>query len=132
MLHIAEERAERIFGPAQYDVGLAQLRVANTERQAEWCPGVTLPDLSFRGNELAGETGEACNVIKKLERARHGWRGSTDTVEHLAEELADIIICADLVAHCAGIDLAAAVAHKFNLTSIKQGLKTRLPENNTA
>ncbi len=107
-------------------VSFAGLRAANIERQAEWCPGVTLPDLSFRGNELAGEVGEACNVIKKLERERLGWRGSKDTVEHLAEELADVIITADLVAIRCGIDLGAAVAAKFNATSVKNGLSTRL------
>jgi NTP pyrophosphatase (non-canonical NTP hydrolase) len=103
------------------------LREANLARQADWCPDPTAqPDLSFRGNELAGETGEVCNVIKKLERERHGWSGSRDTKEHLAQELADIVICADLVAIAAGIDLDAAVEAKFNETSEKVGLPHRL------
>lgn len=97
------------------------LRAATTARQKIWCPN-GLPDLSFRGNELAGETGEACNVIKKLERERHGWKGSRDTKEHLAQELADVIICADLIALQAGIDLAEAVRSKFNETSEKVGI----------
>ncbi len=101
------------------------LRVANIARQAVWCPE-QIPDLSFRGNELAGETGEVCNVIKKLERERLGWRGSRDTVEHLAEELADVVICADLCALSAGIDLDAAVVAKFNATSEKVDLPHRL------
>lgn len=100
------------------------LRAANVARQAIWC-GEQVPDLSFRGNELAGETGEVCNVIKKLERERLGWRGSRDTKEHLAEELADVVICADLCAMAAGIDLEAAVEAKFNATSEKVGLPTR-------
>lgn len=104
----------------------AELRKANETRQAEWCPD-QIPDLSFRGNELAGETGEACNVIKKLERARQGWRGSTDTIEHLAEELADVIICVDLIAMQLGIDLGEAVRAKFNATSAKQKLSMMLP-----
>lgn len=101
------------------------LRSANVARQAAWCPEQQ-PDLSFRGNELAGETGEVCNVIKKLERERQGWRGSRDTKEHLAEELADVVICADLIGIAAGIDLEAAVALKFNATSEKVGLPHRL------
>lgn len=105
--------------------GLKALRAANVERQALWCPE-QIPDLSFRGCELAGEVGEVCNVIKKLERERFGWIGSRDTVEHLAEELADVVICADLVAISAGIDLDAAVIAKFNATSEKVGLPTRL------
>lgn len=106
-------------------VTLADLHAANIARQAEWCPD-QVPDLSFRGNELGGECGEAQNVIKKLERERLGWRGSRATVEQLAEELADVIICADLCAVTAGIDLAAAVVAKFNATSEKVGLTTKL------
>lgn len=108
---------------------LTALHEANIARQAAWCPDETKqPSLSFRGNELAGETGEACNVIKKLERERHGWAGSRDTLEHLAEELADVVICADLCAITAGVDLQAAVVAKFNATSEKVGLPHRLEE----
>ena len=82
--------------------------------------------VSFRGVELAGEVGEACNVIKKLERERHGWAGSRDIREHLVEELADVIICADLVAMAAEIDLAAAIKDKFNTTSKKIGVDVTL------
>lgn len=101
------------------------LREANEARDKEWAGDVDLSG-SFWGVEMAGEVGEACNVIKKLERERLGIRGSRDTVEHLAEELADVVICADLVAMHYGIDLNAAVAKKFNATSEKVGLLTRL------
>ena len=102
-----------------------KLRDANAARQAEWDKDDRIT-LSYRGNEMAGEVGEACNVIKKLERERLGIRGSRDTVAHLAEELADIIICADLIAMFESIDLDRAVADKFNATSEKVGLTTRL------
>lgn len=107
-------------------LSLSALQLAHVERQEEWCPDQK-PDLSFRGNELGGECGEAQNVIKKLERERHGWRGSRDTVGHLAEELADVIHCAILCAITAGIDLEPAVIAKFNGTSEKNGLATLLP-----
>lgn len=107
-------------------ISLSALQLAHVERQEEWCPDQK-PDLSFRGNELGGECGEAQNVIKKLERERHGWRGSRDTVEHLAEELADVIHCAILCAITAGIDIEPAVIAKFNGTSEKNGLTTLLP-----
>lgn len=103
------------------------LRSANLARQAEWDPSDKIT-LEFRGNELAGEVGEACNVIKKLARVRLGIPGSTDTLEHLAEELADVVICADLVAMAAGLDLSIAVARKFNATSRKVGLQTLMEE----
>lgn len=107
----------------------ATLRSANAARQKEWDTGNQIT-LAYRGNELAGEVGEACNIIKKLERERMGIKGSRATKEQLAEELADIVICTDLIAMDAGIDLEAAVAAKFNATSEKVGLATRmaLPE----
>lgn len=104
---------------------LSDLRRANVARQEEWCPDQK-PDLAYRGNELAGEVGEACNIIKKLERERHGWRGSRSSIEALASELADVVICTDLAAHAAGIDLGAAVRSAFNATSEKNGLAARL------
>lgn len=101
------------------------LRLANKYRQREWDAGNQIT-LAYRGNELAGEVGEACNVIKKLERERLGIRGSRATAEQLAEELADVVICADLIAMDAGINLDEAVRKKFNATSEKVGLKTRM------
>lgn len=101
------------------------LRAANRARQAEWDKDNRIT-LTYRANELAGEVGEACNVAKKIERERLGIAGSRATLDQLAEELADVIICADLVAMAEGIDLDAAVARKFNATSQKVGLTTRL------
>ena len=100
-------------------------RTANVDRQKEWDPDDKIT-LTYRATELAGELGEACNVIKKLERERLGIRGTRDTKEHLAEELADVIICVDLLAMSAGIDLGASVRNKFNATSEKYGLVTRI------
>jgi NTP pyrophosphatase (non-canonical NTP hydrolase) len=101
------------------------LRKANKERQKEWDPfdGITL---EYRGNELAGETGEACNVIKKLVRERLGIRGSRATKAELASELADVIICVDLIAMQEDIDLGRSVQAKFNDTSAMYQLKTTL------
>jgi NTP pyrophosphatase (non-canonical NTP hydrolase) len=107
------------------DVSIGRLQAAHVERQKEWCPDQQ-PDLSFRGNEMAGETGEACNIIKKLERERQGWRGSRSSLAELADELADVVHTAVLCAITAGVDLAPAVVAKFNATSEKNGLASRL------
>jgi len=111
--------------PAREGLSFSKLRRKNIQRQHEWDSDNQI-SLSYRGNELAGETGEACNIIKKLERERLGIKGSRATKKQLAEELADIIICADLIAMHEGIDLEQAVRDKFNATSKKIGLKTRL------
>jgi NTP pyrophosphatase (non-canonical NTP hydrolase) len=101
------------------------LRFANATRQREWDPNDDIT-LAYRGNELAGEVGEACNVIKKLERERIGIRGTRADKLQLASELADVIICVDLIAMQAGIDLSEAVPLKFNETSAKYNLKTEM------
>ena len=93
------------------------LRAANVARQAEW-DGDSRITLAYRGNELAGEAGEACNVIKKIERERLGIRGSRDTIEHLAEELADVIITVLLVAKSMDIDVKKAL--RMKIEKIKQ------------
>ena len=103
------------------NVSFEVLRIANKLRDAEWDSGGVL-SLSFKGNELAGEVGELCNVIKKLERERLGLVGSRATRQQLEEELADVVICVDLIAMALSVDLGAAVAKKFNATSAKYGL----------
>ena len=64
------------------------------------------------------------NQIKKIERIRLGLVGGTEDLDALAEELADVVICADLIAMDLEIDLGEAVAKKFNQTSSKYGLET--------
>lgn len=104
------------------------LRAANLQRQEEWDPKNKIT-LTYRATELAGETGEACNIIKKLAREQLGIAGSRATVIELAAELADVVICADLVAMDYGINLGYAVRAKFNTTSQKNGLSTRIDED---
>src|SRR5579871_5599489 len=101
------------------------LREANAARQVEWANGGDV-SLLFRATELGGECGEVLNVCKKIERERMGWRGSRATQADLADELADVVICADLLASTEGIDLDAAIIRKFNATSEKVGLPHRL------
>lgn len=118
LMRLKAELAEARKDKERLEIGLdlKTLRAKNIERQTIWC-STGKPDLSFRGVELAGETGEACNVIKKLERERHGWRGSRATKDQLEEELADVVIVADLIAEEAGIDLSDGIVKKFNKTS---------------
>lgn len=70
--------------------------------------------------EMAGECGEACNKVKKRRR------GENVPLQEVADELADTVIAADLLAIRLGIDLGEAVRVKFNATSLKNGLPQRL------
>jgi NTP pyrophosphatase (non-canonical NTP hydrolase) len=112
------------------ELEFSELRKANLERSKEW--GVSpdaVKELLFRSNELGGESGEAQNAVKKMARSLMRMRGGVsaqEAREMIAEELADVIICADRVAELCDINLAEAVFRKFNKTSIKYGLKIRL------
>jgi NTP pyrophosphatase (non-canonical NTP hydrolase) len=74
---------------------------------------------------LAGEVGEAANIIKKLNRFRDGIPGNIETPRQLqsqlAEELADVAIYLDLLAQAAGFDLEKIRNEKFAKTSLKIG-----------
>lgn len=102
-----------------------QLRAANVERAKEWDPEDKLSRL-FYAVALAGEVGEACNAVKKMEREEAQVAGSRTSLSELGKELADIVIYADILARKAGINLGQAVQDKFNETSRKYGMKTRI------
>ncbi|NIO83428.1 MAG: hypothetical protein GTN53_22965 [Candidatus Aminicenantes bacterium] len=65
---------------------------------------------------MAGEMGEACNAVKKLKRG-------DGTIEKVAQEIADTIIYADLLAARLGIDLSQAIIKTFNNKSKEVGSK---------
>ena len=104
---------------------LEKLRKANTERALLWNKGKAAP-ISFAFMELAGEAGEACNAGKKLARHEMGWVGGSDDLTNLKEELADVVICVDLIAKEYNIDLWESIIAKFNKTSVKNDFPTRL------
>lgn len=102
------------------------LREACAARSKFWnASGQELP-LSFKGVEMAGEVGEACNIIKKLERERYGMPGSRSTLEALGNELADVIITVELVAKAAGINMSDYVSKVFNAKSDELGFPVHL------
>ena len=72
---------------------------------------------------MAGECGEACNIVKKLNRNRDGIRGNTenpmDLRVMLAEEIADTVTYAFLLADKLKIDMEEALREKFNKVSRK-------------
>jgi NTP pyrophosphatase (non-canonical NTP hydrolase) len=109
---------------------LETLRDANWARQLEW-PGNEECDVAFRALEFAEEAGEVAGAIKKYLRAERGIAGTTMTLADIADEMGDALISLDLVAGMLGIDLGLATSRKFNATSEKVGLKTRLPERIT-
>lgn len=127
------------------------LREANRRRQLEW-PGNDEIDTAFRTIEIAGEGGELVAAVeehlltslnalavaghlgkvseqmKKYLRAQCGIKGSKADLEAIGDEIGDTIIALDLFAKEIGIDMGSVTARKFNKTSAKYDLHTRLPE----
>lgn len=109
---------------------LHRLRQLNKERcEQNFKHSITSWNIMEWGCALAGEAGELCNVLKKIQRERDGIAGSRidgDSTKAIADELADVIIYGDLLAELCGIDIAEAVANKFNETSAKVDYKQTL------
>ena len=105
------------------------LRKANTARQSHWggSENWTLADWS---NALAGEVGEACNVVKKIRRPQLGTIGNMSTAQdyqdQLESEIGDVLIYLDLLAKAAGLDLDRAVMRAFNEKSEALEMPIRL------
>jgi NTP pyrophosphatase (non-canonical NTP hydrolase) len=88
---------------------LSALQLAHHRRQRAYpdCDDWTLADW---GCALAGEAGEACNIVKKIRRG-----DSTPGLrEALAKELGDVLAYTFLLATAAGINLEKAHKDKFN------------------
>jgi NTP pyrophosphatase (non-canonical NTP hydrolase) len=91
--------------------------------------------LSKWSNAVAGEVGEAANIINKIERGDYELdeilvdekTGQPIAVrDALGKELADAVCYLDLVANRAGVDLGAAVLAKFNEVSDRQKLSIKI------
>jgi NTP pyrophosphatase (non-canonical NTP hydrolase) len=82
-------------------------RLHNTPAYAQ-CLEWSLADWS---NAIAGETGEMCNLIKKIRR------GDDIDPKEVGKELADIVIYADILASVLGLNLADCITQKFNEVS---------------
>lgn len=72
---------------------------------------------------LAGEVGEAANILKKVKR---GDIPMEKAREELAKEFADIVTYLDILAMRAGVDLGQATMDKFNEVSRRVGSTIRV------
>jgi NTP pyrophosphatase (non-canonical NTP hydrolase) len=111
-----------------------EVREANQTRQESIWPACRDIELTYWTTALAGETGEACEIIKKASRdvGRLEARDeptdilSGNDVTALSKELADIVHYCDILACRCGIDLGKAVQDKFNEVSERLGVEHRL------
>lgn len=118
---------------------LSTFRPLNVQRAKDGFKCYDNQPLTYWTTALAGEVGELCNMIKKLQRAEKGGvdGGSSYTAkdinkEMLKEEIGGIAIYLDLMASLLDIDLEEAIMDTFNSKSAKYGFEqfvTPLPGN---
>jgi len=101
-------------------LSFSELRAASEARNNENAGGESDWTLADWGNALAGETGELCNFIKKSRRNLPGDPSLDDLRQDMANELADIVTYADLIANKLGVDLGKAIRDKFNVVSARR------------
>lgn len=109
------------------------LRAANTARlpqfkNAKGEPAHTRADgsdwsLNDWMTAVAGEVGEAANLLKKI---RRGDVSLAETKEKLEAEFADIVTYLDILAMQCDIDLGDAVRRKFNTISARIGVNVTM------
>jgi len=104
------EDAHQQFVPLTF----VALRAANKRRCEQEFHAIASWSATDWACAMAGECGEACNLIKKLRR------GDAVEIEDIGRELADLVTYADLLAERLGIDLGEAVRDKFNEVSTRR------------
>lgn len=100
-------------------LGFNHLRAANLER-VEYFGHGTLDDgwnVAEWGCALAGEAGELCNVLKKMNRQAPFDPDLLELKKEAEKEIADVLLYLDLLAAKLGILLDEAATVKFNETS---------------
>lgn len=115
---------------------LAAMRPINVQRAKDGFKCYDNQPLTYWTTALAGEVGELCNMIKKIQRVEKGGvdGGSSYTAkdiskEMLKEEIGGIAIYLDLLASLLDIDLEEAIMDTFNQKSRNMGFKEMLIDN---
>jgi len=112
-----------------------ELRCANETRCEQSFHPINQWSPTDWGCAMAGEAGEACNNLKKLKKLRRlesekfpkEFQIDEQTlVDMTMDEIADMVIYADLLAQRLGRKLEDAIKNKFNQTSDKVGSDIKL------
>lgn len=111
-------------------LSLAELRPINVQRATEGFRCYDNQPLTYWTTALAGEVGELCNMIKKMQRVERGgidggssYTAKDITTEMLKEEIGGIAIYLDLLASLLDISLEDAIIDTFNSKSSQYGFK---------
>lgn len=103
-----------------------KLRNRNLKRNRDYYPGDMDRPYSFWTNALAGECGELCNWVKKLERGGHSKRKEKQLKLEIRKEIGDLQTYLDLVAARFDFSLEEVTIEKFNEVSDRFKCKIKL------
>lgn len=109
---------------------LEEFRQVNMQRAIEGFRCYDNQPITYWTTALAGEVGELCNMIKKIQRVEKGgidggssYSAKDITPEMLKEEIGGIAIYLDLLASLLDISLEDAIVQTFNSKSEKMGFR---------
>jgi|GEM_PF-303180 len=115
-------------------IDLDSFRTLNVARARDGFRCYDNQPLTYWTTALAGEVGELCNMIKKLQRVEKGgvdggssYKASDITREKMKEEIGGIAIYLDLLASLLDIGLEEAMVDTFNAKSKALGFPHRWP-----
>lgn len=115
---------------------LAAFRPLNVQRAREGFKCYDNQPLTYWTTALAGEVGELCNMIKKMQRVERGGvdGGSSYSAKDISktmlkEEIGGIAIYLDLLASLLDISLEEAIVDTFNSKSEKYGFREFIRKN---
>lgn len=114
-------------------LNLQTFRATNVDRAINGFNCYQNQPLTYWTTALAGEVGELCNMIKKLQRVENGgidggssYKASDITKKMLQEEIGGIAIYLDLLASLLDIELEEAIQSTFNNKSEQLNFTQRI------
>jgi NTP pyrophosphatase (non-canonical NTP hydrolase) len=112
-----------------------QFRKLNIDRATHGFKCYDNQPLTYWTTALAGEVGELCNMIKKMQRVEKGgvdggssYTAKDITPEMLKEEIGGIAIYLDLLASLLNIKMEDAIIDTFNHKSDQLGFSQKLTQ----
>lgn len=119
--------------PEFRDLGV--ISAINLSRALRWHKGgLEEWSISDWACAMAGEAGEACNAVKKLNRIDKdvqqaaGPQTREAALAAIEQEIGDTFLYLDLLAQRCGLDIATAIAKTFNRVSVREGFPERIKE----
>jgi NTP pyrophosphatase (non-canonical NTP hydrolase) len=105
----------------------------NLSRSLQWHKGgLEEWSVSDWACAMAGEAGEVCNAVKKLNRIKKevqqavGPQSREEAIAAIAKEIGDTFLYLDLLAQRLGISTEQAIRDTFNRVSVREGFPHRL------